>query len=145
MYTTIVRRIVRTGFRALSMGDYEHVLRQFHSQVLFSFAGPAPLGGERRGVAEVREWFRRLFAYFPGIQFTVHQVIVQGWPWETLVATRLSVTAPRRDGSVYRNNMMQFLRLRWGRVVEDQLYEDTYKLVGELQQRQEALKGESVQ
>jgi ketosteroid isomerase-like protein len=143
MYTTIVRRIVRTGFRALSVGDYEQVLRPFHPQVIFSFAGPAPLGGERKGVEAVREWFQRLFSYFPGIQFTVHHVIVQGWPWDTLVATRLSVAAPRPDGSVYRNNVMQFLRLQWGQVVEDQLYEDTYKLVGELQQRQETSKGES--
>src|SRR5713101_7978591 len=80
MYKAIVRRNVRTGFRALSAGDYEQVLRQFHPQVIFSFAGPAPLGGERRGVEAVRAWFQRLFSYFPGIQFTVHQVIVQGWP-----------------------------------------------------------------
>ena len=135
MYTTLVRRIVRTGFRALSAGDYEHVLRQFDSQVVFSFAGPAPLGGERRGVEAVREWFQRMFSYFPGIQFTVHHVIVQGWPWNTLVATRLSVAAPHADGSIYQNDMMQFLRLQWGKVVEDQLYEDTYKLAEELQQR----------
>ncbi len=62
-------------------------------------------------------------------------MIVQGWPWNTLVATQLSVAAPRADGSVYRNEVMQFLRLRWGRVVEDHLCEDTYKLVGELQER----------
>src|SRR5229473_4124055 len=135
MYKAIVRRIVRTGFRALSEGDYEQVLRQFHPQVIFSFAGPAPLGGERRGVEAVREWFQRLFSYFPGIRFTVHHVIVQGWPWNTLVATRLSVAAPRADGSMYRNEAMQFLRLRWGKVVEDHLYEDTYKLVVHLQQR----------
>ncbi len=30
---------------------------------------------------------------------------------------------------------MQFLRLRWGKIAEDHLYEDTYKLVVELQQR----------
>ena len=135
MYATIVRHIVRTGFRALSAGDYEQVLRQFHPQVLFSFAGPAPLGGERKGVEAVREWFQRLFSYFPGIQFTVHYVIVQGWPWNTLVATQLSVAAPRADGSMYRNEAMQFLRLRWGKVVEDRLCEDTYKLAGELQER----------
>ena len=41
----------------------------------------------------------------------------------------------RSDGSVYQNDVMQFLRLRWGKVVEDHLYEDTYKLVNELQQR----------
>src|SRR6266567_8229882 len=30
---------------------------------------------------------------------------------------------------------MQFLRLQWGKVAEDHLYEDSYKLVVELQQR----------
>ena len=135
MYKALVRRTIRTGFRALSVGDYEQVVRQFHPQVVFSFAGPAPLGGERTGVAAVRAWFQRLFSYFPGIQFTVHHVIVQGWPWNTLVATRLAIAAPRADGSVYQNEAMQFLRLRWGKVVEDRLHEDTYKLVIELQKR----------
>jgi hypothetical protein len=78
----------------------------------------------------------RLYSYFPGIQFTIYKVIVQGWPWNTLVATRLSIAAPRSDGSAYLNEAMQFLRLRWGKVVEDRLYEDTYKLVNELQERQ---------
>ena len=135
MYKTIVRRNVRTSFRALSSGDYEQVLRQFHPRVVFSFAGSAPLGGERNGIKDVRAWFQRLYSYFPGIQFSIHQVIVQGWPWNTLVATRLSITAPRSYGSDYRNEAMQFLRLRWGKVVEDRLHEDTYKLVNELQER----------
>ncbi len=135
MYPTIVRRIVRRSFRALSAGDYEQVVRQFHPHVLFSFAGPAPLGGERSGVGAVREWFQRLYSYFPGIQFTVQQVLVQGWPWNTLVATRLSIAAPRLDGSMYENEAVQFLRLRWGQVVEDRLYEDTFKLDHELRQR----------
>ncbi len=135
MYKAIVRRNVRTGFRALSAGDYEQVLRQFHPGVAFSFAGPAPLGGERSGIGDVRAWFQSLYTYFPGIQFTIHQVIVQGWPWNTLVATRLSIAAPRSDGGAYRNEAMQFLRLRWGKVVEDRLHEDTYKLVNELQER----------
>jgi hypothetical protein len=34
-----------------------------------------------------------------------------------------------------RYEAMQFLRLRWGKVIEDRLYEDTYKLADELQQR----------
>src|SRR5258707_6071662 len=137
MYKAIVRRILRAGFRALSAGDYEHVLRQFHPQIMFSFAGPAPLGGERKGVEDVRAWFQRMYSYFPGIQFTAQDVIVQGWPWNTLVATRLSIAAPRADGSVYRNEAVQFVRLRWGKVVEDRLHEDTYKLANELQERQE--------
>jgi ketosteroid isomerase-like protein len=138
MYKTIVRRMIRSGFRALSSGDYEQVLRLFHQQITFAFAGTSSLGGERCGVEAVRAWFQQLYASFPGIQFTVHQVIVQGWPWNTLVATRFSLAAPRLDGSVYSNEGMQMVRLRWGRVVEDRLYEDTYKLEQELQQRQHA-------
>ena len=135
MYKSIVRRTIRTGFRALSVGDYEQVLRQFHPQVVFTFAGPPPLGGEHTGIEAVRAWFQHLFSYFPGLQFTVQNVIVQGWPWNTLVATRLAIAAPRSDGSVYQNEAMQFLRLRWGKVTEDCLQEDTYKLVIELQKR----------
>ena len=60
-------------------------------------------------------------------------MIFQGWPWNTLVATQLSIAALRADGSTYRNVAMQFLRLRWGKIVEDRLHEDTYKLVIELQ------------
>jgi ketosteroid isomerase-like protein len=135
MYKAIVRRNVCATFRALSSGDYEQVLHQFHPRVVFSFAGPAPLGGERSGIGDVRVWFQRLYSYFPGIQFSIHQVIVQGWPWNTRIATLLSITAPRSDGSAYRNEAMQFLRLRWGKVVEDRLHEDTYKLVNELQER----------
>src|SRR5260221_4057973 len=109
MYTIIVRRIVRSGFRALSAGNYEQVLRQFHPQVIFSFIGPAPLGGERRGVGAAREWFQRLFSYFPGTQLTLRHVIVQGWPWNTLVATQLSVAAPRAAARRYRQRRIHVL------------------------------------
>jgi len=37
MYKAFVRRSVRTSFRALSGGDYEQVLRQFHPQVVLSW------------------------------------------------------------------------------------------------------------
>ena len=135
MYTAIVRRIVRGGFRALSMGNYEQVLRQFHSQVVLSFAGSSLIGGEHHGIEAARVWFAQLFSLFPGLQFTVHTVIIQGWPWNTHVATRFSLIAPHPDGHPYENEGMQFLRLRWGKVMEDRLYEDTQKLAYELRRR----------
>lgn len=58
------------------------------------------------------------------------------WRWHALdIATRFSLAAPRVDGSVYDNQGMQFVRLQWGRVVEDRLYEDAHRLEQELQQR----------
>ena len=46
-------------------------------------------------------------------------VLVKGWPPNTVVATRFVGQATTRDGEPYGNEGMQFLRLRWGRVVED--------------------------
>jgi ketosteroid isomerase-like protein len=135
MYKAIVRHIVRKGFRDLSAGNYEQPLRQFHSQVVLSFAGSTAISGEHYGVEAARAWFAQLFSFFPGIQFVVHKVIVQGGPWNTYVATRFSLTAPYPDGHSYKNEGMQLLHLRWGKVMEDRLYEDTQKLAYELRRR----------
>ena len=47
---------------------------------------------------------------------------------ETTVATHLVISATLADGRPYSNEGMQLLRLRWGRVVEDLIFEDTLKL-----------------
>lgn len=129
MYGFVVRRLVRRSFRRLSAGDYEAVLGQFSPDVVFCFSGEHALGGELRGVGPTRRWFRRLYGLFPGIVFEPLRVVVSGWPWDTVVATRFRVRARMPGGRPYSNEGMQFLRLRWGRVVEDRVYEDTHGLV----------------
>jgi ketosteroid isomerase-like protein len=133
MYHQIVKRQVRRGFQALSAGKYDVVLQQFAPRVFFSFAGDHALSGERHGVAAVREWFQKLFRFFPGLQFEIHDVVVSGWPGNTVIATRFSVRATLSDGRAYRNDGMQYARLRWGRIVEDHIYEDTQALARELE------------
>ena len=75
---------------------------------------------------------------FPGIRIEPQTVVVNGWPWNTVVATHLAISATLADGRAYRNEGMQLLRLRWGRVVEDLIYEDTLKLDAELKRMQQA-------
>jgi ketosteroid isomerase-like protein len=132
MYKFIVRRIVRRTFARLSAGDYEGIVKQFRPESRFLFAGDHPLGGERRGQEEVREWFAEMLRRFPGIQIVPQEVIVNGWPWNTVIATHLVIRAPRAGGREYRNEGMQLLRLSWGRVVEDLVFEDTLALEREL-------------
>jgi ketosteroid isomerase-like protein len=134
MYRMIVRRQIRKAFENLSRGDAEPVLAQFSPAVRFQFSGTHVMGGEREGVEAVREWFGLVFTLFPGIALEPQTVVVNGWPWNTVVATRFTVRATLRDGRPYRNEGMQFLRLRWARVVEDRLYEDTQLLDAELRQ-----------
>jgi ketosteroid isomerase-like protein len=135
VYRFIVKRIVRRTFRRLSEGDYEVVVRQFGPESRFMFSGDHALGGERRGQDAVREWFREMQRLFPGIRIEPLDVVVNGWPWKTVVANHLAISATLEDGRPYRNEGMQLLRLRWGRVVEDLVFEDTLKLDAELQRR----------
>lgn len=133
MYHRIVAASVRRGFQAMSRGDYQHVIRQFSPDIRFSFSGDHAMGGSFHGIAPVTAWFERTFRLFPGIQFEVVHITVKGLPWDTVVVTQFRIHARLRDGRSYENDGMQFLRIRWGRIVEDRVFEDTYKLVNELQ------------
>ena len=136
MYKLIVRQIVRRAFARLSAGDYEAVVKQFGPRSRFVFAGDHALGGERCGQVAAREWFREMLRLFPGIRIEPQTILVNGWPWSTVIATRLMISATLPGGRAYRNEGMQLLRLRWGRVVEDLIYEDTLKLDAELKRMQ---------
>ena len=138
MYKLIVKQIVRRAFARLSQGDYEAVVRQFGPDSRFQFSGEHELGGERVGQDAAREWFRHMLRLFPGIRIEPRDVVVNGWPWKTVVATHLDISATLPDGRPYRNEGMQLLRLRWGRVVEDLIFEDTLKLDAELRRMQPA-------
>ena len=128
MYHSAVRRIARGAYRSLSRGDYEAVLRSFAPDAVLEFPGDHPLGGSFHGLDAIRDWFERLHASFPDLRFEPGVILVDGYPWNTVVAARFTVTATLPNGRAYANEGMQFLRLRWGRIVEDVLYEDTQAL-----------------
>jgi ketosteroid isomerase-like protein len=125
MYAAIVERIVRDGFRQLSNGRPTPVLRLFAEDAELRFPGVHALGGHWRGRAEIAGWFERLLRTLPGIRFDIHDVHVRGMPWNTRVLTRFTDTVPMPGGPPVVNHGVQYLRLRWGRIVEDVLYLDT--------------------
>jgi ketosteroid isomerase-like protein len=125
MYRATVRFFARRTFAHLSAGRIDRFIKVFRRDSVFCFAGDHALGGEIRGVQAIRAVAERMTRLFPGFEVEPVAMIVNGWPWNTVVATRLVVRATFPDGSPYRNEGMQFLRLRWGKVVEDRVYEDT--------------------
>jgi ketosteroid isomerase-like protein len=133
MYGFIVRQVIRRGFRDLSQGNYEAVLKLFSPTVHFVFPGTHALGADFHDVQMVRQWFQRFMHLFPGLQLEPQIILVNGWPWNTVVANFFTLRTTLKDGRSYHNAGVQFVRLRWGRVVEDYLYEDTQKLADELQ------------
>ena len=89
MYKLIVKQKVRRTFARLSAGDYEAVVKMFGPRSRFVFSGDHALGGERHGQDAAREWFREMLRLFPGIPIEPRTVVVNGWPWNTVVATHL--------------------------------------------------------
>lgn len=135
MYRSIVRRKARATYRALSRGDYESVVRGFTSDATLKFPGDNAFSGTFEGRDAIRGWFKHLHETFPDFRLEPETILVNGFPWDTVVATRFTVTATLPNGSPYLNNGLQFLRLRWGRIVEDVLYEDTQHLAALLPKR----------
>ncbi|MFI9812817.1 nuclear transport factor 2 family protein [Saccharothrix variisporea] len=128
MYHAIVRAKVRSLWARIADGDYRAAVRLADPDVRFRFVGDAPPAASFTGRDAFDRWFRDLLDLFPGIRLTPYEVIARGWPWNTTVVTRFHVEAKLADGTPYRNEGVQWVRLRWGRMVDDYVLEDTARL-----------------
>lgn len=129
MYHRIVKRIIRKGFSDISHADFEPLLKQFAPDIHFTFAGQHAMGADFHNRNTVREWFHRLHRVFVGFQIEAQEIVVSGFPWNTHAAVRFVVRDTLPDGQPYVNYGTQFVRIVWGRVVEDHLMDDTQLLV----------------
>jgi ketosteroid isomerase-like protein len=134
MYRMIVASKARATWRRIAAGQLEAASDMAHDDMHFRFVGETPLGADLRGKDAFLAWFRHAAQRLPGLTFQVDDVLVGGWPWNTRVAVRLAISAPLPDGSTYRNQGVQWLRLRWGRMIDDWVLEDTMALQQALDQ-----------
>jgi ketosteroid isomerase-like protein len=128
MYQMIVATKARATWRRIVAGDLEAAGGMADADMTFRFVGDTALGADLRGKDAFLAWFRSAAERLPGLTFRVDDVLVGGWPWNTRVAVRLAISAPLPDGTTYRNEGVQWLRLRWGRMVDDWVLEDTKAL-----------------
>jgi len=64
-----------------------------------------------------------------GIHMVVDDILVNGPPWNTRCAVRVHHWIPGPDGTDrYSNRAVLFVRSRWGRLVEQEDYEDTERV-----------------
>lgn len=129
MYHAIVKRILRNGYRQISRADFEPLLKQFAPDIHFTFSGEHSMAGDFHRRDTVRQWFERVHRLFPDLEITAQQMVVSGMPWNTWIAAQFTVHATLPDGRAYHNHGTQFVRIVWGKVVEDYLIEDTQTLV----------------
>ena len=127
MYHSIVRKIIKNLFMELNKGNYEPVLNTLGKNFEHWFSGDHALSGHRTTMPVTRAWYERLYKIFPELHFDLHEVVVNGWPWDTRVAVEW--TEPYfLNGVPGANRGTHFIRLKWGKGVSVRIYCDTQLL-----------------
>jgi ketosteroid isomerase-like protein len=129
MYHAIVKRIIRSGYSQISRADFDSLLKVFDPHIHFTFSGQHAMTGDFHNRETVRQWFERVHRFFPHLQIEAQHIVVSGMPWNTWAAVQFTVRDTLPDGTPYLNHGTQFMRIVWGKVVEDHLIEDTQILV----------------
>lgn len=125
MYNYIVEQQVKKSFTLVNERRFDELVKSMALNVRHSFAGDHALGGVRHDQAAVRDWLDRLARLTPNLHITVNNIMVKGWPHKTLAIVRWTATATLLNGDSYINKGVHFITLKWGKVTELDVYEDT--------------------
>jgi ketosteroid isomerase-like protein len=119
--------LVTRGFRALAAGDAVPVVSRFRPGARFRFAGSHSWAIDTTDHRQIESWFERFAALRP--QLVVLDVVVSGPPWD--MSTCVVFDDSVRDDSgqvVYANHGVQYVRLRWGKIMLDEVNLDTQRV-----------------
>ena len=120
----IAARTYLRGLAAAERADFDHVLRQFRPDCELVFVSRTALGARLSGKADLRRWFERFRRLLPDPLFDVQRLVIGGPVWDQRIAAHVIIRS-RVAGEPYENQFAQFLTLRWGKVLEDFILEDT--------------------
>jgi predicted ester cyclase len=128
LYHWFVRKQALTLWDRLSDQRIDEI--PLAANVHFVYLGDHPLATDLHGADAMRDWLRHeLFRRLPGLRFEVEEMLVEGGPWSTRMATRY---VAKRDGKLaYRG--VQFTRIVWGKLVEERVLPDTKALSAALE------------
>ena len=120
----LTKRLVNWVFARLRAGDIRPALALYSRDAHMMFPGRNSWSGEFRGKRELRAWLERFAA--ARIQIFADAVVAVGPPWNTTLCIRGHdhVTSPQGE-TVYENRYVMWVKLRWGRIHEEETYEDT--------------------
>jgi ketosteroid isomerase-like protein len=127
MYKWAIRRQIRRNVAALAAGDPGPVLAGYADDAVLVFPGDSSWAGEHRGKPAIEAFIHRFLDV--GLVGTTHDILVNGPPWNTRVAVLFTDAVADDDGVVvYENRAVLIARLRWGKIVHQEDFEDTQKV-----------------
>jgi ketosteroid isomerase-like protein len=71
----------------------------------------------------------------PNLQINVNRIDLKGWPNNTLAVVRWTATATLENGDPYLNKGVHFITLKWGKVTELDVYEDSLAVYNGLEKQ----------
>ena len=138
MHNYIVKQLVKKSFGLVNDRRFDELVKGMALNVRHSFAGDHAMGGVRNDQAGVRAWLGRLARVTPNLHLTVTNINVEGWPNNTLATVRWTATATLENGDPYVNKGVHFITLKWGKVTELDVYEDTLVVYNGLEKQYQA-------
>lgn len=135
MYHRIIRQIARKTFQMVNEHRYKDVVQGMSSSVQHRFAGNHALGGLRNDQAAVKEWLERLGRIMPNLKLSITNMIVDGWPHNTTVVLQWEAVATLKNGSPYHNRGVHVIKIKWGKAVSLDVYEDSETVAKGLEQQ----------
>ena len=126
MYSWIVKQALRRLEKQLSGGEVDKLMAAYADDAVMVFPGDHSWGGEYRGKAAIRAWLERFVGVKP--TFEIGDAGVAGPPWNMRIFFTFSDRIVAPDGFDYRNAGMEYVRMRFGKIVEHRVHLDTQKV-----------------
>lgn len=121
-----VKQLISWVMARTRAGDIRPTLLLDAPDMSFVFPGSNSWSGVYRGREEHRRWLERLVRV--GVKTDVDEVVAGGFPWNMTACIRGRSWRDTAAGErVYENRYVIWAKLRWGRVKEYEVYEDTEK------------------
>jgi ketosteroid isomerase-like protein len=129
MYHAIMRSKVKEVFNELNSGNYEPIFASLAPKFEHWFIGDHALSGLRTSLLVTRKWYERLYRIFPNIHFDLHNIVVQGAPWDTTVTVEWDDSYILLNGEKRWNCGAHIIHFKWAKADSIRIYCDTKLLL----------------
>ena len=126
MLSWIAKKLITRVMARNRAGDIGLTLMLDTDDVRLVFPGDNSFSGEHNGKPAVKQWLERMVSV--GVKTEPDEVKATGWPWNTTVCIRGRSWLDSPEGErIYDNRFVIWGKLRWGKLYDYEVYEDTQK------------------
>jgi ketosteroid isomerase-like protein len=126
MLSWLAKQLLTRIMARTRAGDIRPTLMLDAKDVRLVFPGDNSFSGEFKGKPAVKAWLERMVRV--GVMTEPDEVTATGFPWKTTVCIRGRSWFVTPEGErIYDNRFVIWGKLRWGKLYDYEVYEDTQK------------------